>query len=270
MALLPGTALAASGGPQDKYVISGDVLVAKGEAVGDVVVVDGDVTVRGDVHGDLVAIAGDVTIRGTVTGNVDVIGGHLTLGRRAHVGGDVNWAQNRPVLAAGAVVQGKVKKVGTGSISTPGFEVALGFWVITTISYLLAGLFLLLLAPRAGDAVVRAARAGRGRAIITGILLFIFLPIIAVILLVTVVGTPLGIGLLLALGPIYAIGYLSSGLLLGRRFVKSGGVILAFIVGMVILRILALIPLVGLLVTLLATIFGLGAAFVAMRRTRIA
>ena len=44
--LLPAGAQAAAG-PQDRYVVSGDVLVAKGETVGDLVVLDGNVVVRG-------------------------------------------------------------------------------------------------------------------------------------------------------------------------------------------------------------------------------
>jgi hypothetical protein len=265
--LLPAGAQAA-GGPQDRYVVSGDVLVAKGETVGDLVVLDGNVVVRGAVHGDIVAIGGDVTLRGTVTGDVVTIAKRATLGRRARVGGDVKWVQDRPVVAPGAVVTGKVKRFDAGSFGTPGIEVAIGFWLAVTISFVLGGLLLVLLAPGLFDGVVRAARAGRGRAIIAGILLLILLPIIAVALLVTVIGAPLGIGLLLAVGPLYAIAYIASAMVLGRRVVKSGGRVAAFLAGLGILRLIALIPFVGSLIGLLATIFGLGALFVALRHAR--
>ncbi|MEA2265164.1 MAG: hypothetical protein QOE27_747, partial [Solirubrobacteraceae bacterium] len=108
----------------------------------------------------------------------------------------------------------------------------------------------------------------RGAAIIGGILLFILLPILAVVLLVTVVGTPLGIGLLLALGPLYAIAYIASAIVLGSRIRKAGGVIGGFVIGMLVLRVIALIPILGGLVSLLAVIFGLGSLFVALRRAR--
>ncbi len=265
--LLPAGAQAASG-PQDRYVVSGDVLVAKGETVGDLVVLDGNILVRGTVHGDIVALGGDVTLRGTVTGDVVTIAKRATLGRRARVGGDVKWLQDRPVVAPGAVVSGKVKRFDAGTFGTTGIEVAIGFWLAVTISFLLGGLLLLLLAPGLFDGVVRGARSGRGGAIIAGILLFILLPILAIVLLVTVVGTPLGIGLLLALGPIYAIAYIASAMVLGRRVVKSGGRAVAFIAGLAILRVIALIPFLGGLISLLATIFGLGTLFVSLRRAR--
>jgi cytoskeletal protein CcmA (bactofilin family) len=268
LAFLPSAAAAAPS-PQDKVVVSGDVLVAKGETVGDVVVIDGNVVVRGTVHGDLVAISGDVTIRGVVTGDVVTVAKRATLGRRARIGGSLKWEQDRPVVAPGAVVSGKVEKL-SSSFGTPGLEVAIGFWLIVSLSFIIGGLILVVIAPAAADAAVRAARASTGATVITGILALILLPIIAVALLFTVVGTPIGIGLLLVLGPLYAVAYIAGAMLLGRRIRKSAGRVGAFLVGMVILRLLALIPGVGTLISLIATIFGLGALFVAMRRARTA
>jgi cytoskeletal protein CcmA (bactofilin family) len=267
LVLLPSSAVAAVPAPQDKVVVSGDVLVAKGETVGEVVVIDGNVVVRGTVHGDVVAVSGDVTVRGVVTGDVVTVAKRATLGRRARIGGSLKWVQDRPVVAPGAVVGGKVEKL-TSSFGTPGLEIVIGFWLVVTISFILGGLLLLLIAPAAADAAVRAARASTGATVVSGLLALILLPIIAFALLFTVVGTPIGIGLLLVLGPLYAVAYIAGALLLGRRIRKSAGRVGAFLVGMVILRLLALIPGVGALISLIATVFGLGALFVAMRRAR--
>jgi hypothetical protein len=45
-------------------------------------------------------------------------------------------------------------------------------------------------------------------------------------------------------------------------------VIGGFVIGMLVLRVIALIPILGGLVSLLAVIFGLGSLFVALRRAR--
>jgi hypothetical protein len=269
--LLPASAMAAPGDPQDKVVAYGDVVVAPGETVGDLVVIHGDVLVRGTVHGDLVDVDGNVTIRGAVGGDVVTIAKRAVLGRRAHVGGDIKWVNDRPLVSPGAVVAGKIKRFSdTSSFSVSTFEFALGFWVITTVSLLLAGLLLLLLAPRAADAIISAARSRTGASIISGIVVLIGFPILAVVLLVTVVGTPLGLGMLLVYAPLLAIGYLAAALVFGRRLRKSSGRIGAFLVGLLILRLLALIPILGALISLVATVFGLGAVFVATRRARTA
>jgi hypothetical protein len=49
---------------------------------------------------------------------------------------------------------------------------------------------------------------------------------------------------------------------------KQGGRILAFVIGLLILRVLALVPFLGGLVWFLATILGLGALLVAAQRAR--
>jgi len=270
LASLPASALGASPTkPPDRIVLSGDVLVAKGETVGDVVVGKGNVIVRGEIHGDLVVIDGDATLRGSVGGDLVTGSGTATLGRRARIGGDIKWLTHRPVLAGGATVVGKVRRFDTGTFGAlPSFAILAGFWLIASVSFVLGGLLLLWFAPTSGPAVLRAARDSRGRAIIAGIALLILLPVVTGLLLVSVVGTPLGIGLLLAVLPIYGVAYMAGAFVLGHRVVGSGGRFRAFLAGMVILRLFALIPVLGALISLVATVFGLGTLFVAARRAR--
>jgi ABC-type xylose transport system permease subunit len=104
-----------------------------------------------------------------------------------------------------------------------------------------------------------------------GLLAFFAIPIVAVILLVTILGLPLGVLLLLALAPIYALGYTTSAWALGRRILgASGNRFVAFIAGLAILRVLALIPILGGLLWFAATVFGLGLLVVAASRGRAA
>lgn len=93
------------------------------------------------------------------------------------------------------------------------------------------------------------------------------LPLIAIAAMITVIGLPLGIVLLLLVLPLYVFGYLTAALVLGSAVLKKGR-ILAFAVGLVILQLLTLIPIAGGLVGFLATLFGLGVLFVAVIRAR--
>ena len=78
--------------------------------------------------------------------------------------------------------------------------------------------------------------------------------------MMTLLGLPLGIVLLLALLPMYAIGYTTSAWLLGRAIVRPPrGRFLAFLAGWGILRAIALVPVLGVLAWLGAAVFGLGA-----------
>lgn len=265
--LLPAasaSAAAAGDDDGDRIVLVGSVLVDREEAAGDIVVVDGDVTIRGTVTGDVIVVDGDVTIRGSVAGDVVTVSGLATLGRRGRVSGDIVYADDKPVQAPGSQVGGEVKKLKIGDASIVG---AIGLWIGFTVSLLLLGLVLLLLAPRAGEAVLRTGREKPLIAALVGLLAFFLLPVIAIAACVTVIGLPLGIVLLLLILPLYVIGYLTSALVVGGLILKRAG-ILAFIVGLVILQLLTLIPIAGGLIGFLVTIFGLGVLLVSLFRAR--
>lgn len=257
---------AAAGGDDDgdRIVLVGSVLVDRDETAGDIVVVDGDVTIRGNVTGDVIVVDGNVTIRGSVAGDVVTVRGLATLGRRGRVAGDIVYADDRPVRAPGSRVEGEIKKFDFGDAGIIG---AIGAWIALTISLLLLGLILLLLAPRAGEAVARTGREKPLIAALVGLLAFFLLPVIAIAACVTIIGLPLGIVLLLLILPLYAIGYLTTALVVGRLILKKAR-ILAFVVGIVILQLLTLIPFAGGLIGFLATIFGLGVLLLTLLRAR--
>jgi hypothetical protein len=261
---LPAGALAASG-PDRRIVVEGPVLVDRGETTSDVYVADGDVTVRGTVDGDLAVASGDVTIRGRVTGTVVTLAGTATLGRAAIVDGDLLYADEKPQVAPGAKVGGDVKKLKADDAGT---AVRIGVWVAVTVSTLVFGLLLLLLFPRAADAVARTAKARTGMTALTGVLAFILIPLVGFAVLFTVVGIPLGIGLLLAWLPLYGLAYTASAFIAGRLVVRTGTRVLAFVVGVVILRVLAIVPFLGELAWTVATVFGLGALLTSALRAR--
>jgi cytoskeletal protein CcmA (bactofilin family) len=264
--ILPASAYAA--GAKERIVIIGDVLVDRAQTTKDVLVADGDVTVRGTVDGDLAVADGDVTVRGHVTGDVVTLAGRATLGRRAQVDGDVVYADKKPQVAPGAQVGGKVKKFDPENVAGGALALKFAVWLAVTISMLVLGLLLLVLFPRAADAIARVAKARTGRAALVGLLTFFLIPIIGFVALITVVGIPLGIGLLLALLPIYGLAYTASAYVVGRQVAKKGTPILAFLAGLAILRVLAFVPFLGGLVWFLATILGLGALLVAGRAAR--
>lgn len=262
-----GPALAADDTPDDRIVLSGPVLVDRGETVGDVVVLDGDVLIRGTVRGDVIAASGDVTIRGRVGGDVVTGEGRATLGRAARVSGDLVYFDKKPVVAPGAKVSGEVNKIDGGEVGDALAALAFGIWVAFSVSLLLFGLVLLLLAPRAGEAIARTAKARWGMAIGIGFAVFILLPIVAVGLSFTLIGTPLGVILLVSLIPLFAMAYVSSAFAVGRLILKSS-TIPAFLVGMLILCLLTLVPFLGGVVATLAIIFGLGLLFTTLIRAR--
>jgi hypothetical protein len=254
-------------------IITGDADVGPRESVADVIVVDGDVTVGGTVRDNVVAVAGDVRVRGRVGGDVLTFGGRLTALPGARIEGDVSYGDERPLISPRARVAGDIKEEGWNdgldSLALAGLIGHFALWLAVTLSTLVLGLLLLVVAPQAADATRAAFRGRAGLAVAVGLGLFIGLPLLAVVAIATLVGLPLGIALLMALLPFWAVGYVAGAWLLGRRLVgEPRHRFVSFFAGWGILRAAALIPVAGWLVSLAAVVVGLGALGVAIGNAR--
>ena len=261
-------ALAAADEPKDRVVVSGDVVVTEGEIVGDIVIFDGSVEVEGHVHGSVVAFSGPVRISGTVTDSVIAFDGVATIEDGATVQGDV-FSTRDPIVESGATVEGEAARWDIGMFGGIYDVVShLMFWLAGTVSTLILGLFMVFFAPRALDSARRLSEERRASVIGMGLAVFFGLPMLALGIMVTLVGVPLGLAIVLALALIYPIGYVTSTTLLGAAIRPTSERAVSFIIGWTILRLIALVPFVGGLVWTAASIFGLGALTVAAWRAR--
>jgi hypothetical protein len=80
-----------------------------------------------------------------------------------------------------------------------GFASRVAWWIGYSVSTLVLGLLLLLLAPALDPAIVRVMRERMGGAIGFGVAVFFLPPVMAVLFLVVIVAIPLGLFLMLAL-----------------------------------------------------------------------
>ena len=254
---------------RDQIVFSGDVLVRRGEQVGEVVVVSGRVLVAGVVRGDVVVLNGRIQVTGQVSGSVVSVSGPVALGSSSHVRGDV-IAGEEVVLQEGAKVDGDIREDVTFALNRP-IEALGRFapWVAVWASVLALGLVLLLLAPRGADAVAGAARSAPWASLGWGVAVFLLLPVLGALAVVSLVWLPLGLGLLGALFLLYSVGIAWSAFALGRLMWREPrGRVLAFAFGWSILAAIAVIPWVGGVVWVGAAVVGLGAMMVGAWRAR--
>jgi hypothetical protein len=262
--------------------VSGDVVVERGEVVtGPVAAIDGSVVVRGTVTDYVVVGDGDLTVSGRVTrsvvvvhgnavisgrvrGDVVAITGRVTVTRTGSVGGDV-VSRRDPQIARGTV-DGDVRGVDLRGIFT---GVIIGFlaylWLAVTILIAVLGLVFVGLLPRAADT---AAAAGKrvGASFGWGLTIGVVGPLVALFVVATVLGLPLGFTMLSGLNVLAPLGYVTACLIFGRWFVKgtsNRARIGAFFAGFGILRLVALLPGVGLLVWLVVCVYGIGAVSMA-------
>jgi hypothetical protein len=272
VALAPGAFAQDDDGPDtdDQIVLNGRLVVPEGETVQTAVIFNGDATIDGTVADLLVVFNGRTEITGMVGEDVIVFNGSVVLRSGSRVGGDV-ISRQAPQIEDGATVGGSVDDLATRwDFWNVTFVGRLGWWLAYSVSTLVLGLVLLLLAPGLDPASIRSLRDRLGGTIGFGLLVFVVLPIVAVLLFVTIVGIPLGLFLLLALALVYSIGYVVGALALGRRVVKEDSSrYLAFLVGWGGLRLIGLIPFLGGLAWLVGTVLGLGTLWVARTKPAV-
>lgn len=254
---------------RDQVVLHGSLFVPDGQTVGAAVIFDGPATVDGTVTKSLVVFNGDVEISGTVRRDVVVFNGEVVLHSGAQVGGNL-VTQNAATIEQGATVGGDEQRIATKfDFGDIGVVSRFAWWLAYSISTLILGLLLLVFAPGIDLPIARAARERTGASIGYGVLVFLLFPVVSVLLLVTVVGLPLGLFLLLGLGLIYSVGYVIGAHAIGRLILKeSPSRFVAFLAGWGIARVVGLIPVLGGTAWAVVALFGLGVALVAARGAR--
>ncbi len=253
---------------------------------GPVVSVDGNATVNGTsndgvlvisgearigsnalIKGDVLVIDGTARISGHVTDDVIVLHGRAIVLDGATVGGDVK-STKQPRVERGARVRGSVEKVDTtGTFTAFGIRILGLFWLAVTVSTAVLGLLFVALLPRAAQTTSRIGRGSVTKSVGVGLLVAIGVPVVALVAAITVVGLPFSLGTFGALGILHALGYVAGAYCFGRILVKEPkSRIGAFFAGWGILRAVALIPGIGVLVWIAASVWGIGALTIAAWR----
>ena len=259
---------------QDLVVTGGTIDVGSGATIGrDLVVAGGTATVSAPIARRVQMSAGSLTLRNHVGGDVRGRVDHLKLDG-AQVGGNLDYTSNNSVEQVnGGHVTGTI----TRHTPTDRGDAGNGFlgWLRGLIGIFALGLLLIFLLPGLSSRAIDTERAQPWASLGIGAGIFVITPIVA--LIVFVIGIFVGgwwLGLLLI--PLWilalAVGFAISGFLLGRLIFARlgwGGYHDAFALlgGLFVLTIVALIPVIGFLIGLVAVILGAGAlALVVTRR----
>jgi hypothetical protein len=260
--------------------INGDVRVAEGETESNVVVIRGDLVVDGRVRDQIWVINGDAVIgdTGVVDGDINIIRGDLSLAGGSRVN-DVTLYDSDIDREQGATVDGDISRENGIQWGFAATAFWIYVWLSMTAAVVLAGL---IFAAVGGSQLTRASYAltsDAAMSILAAVVIWIGAPLLAVLAFVTLVGIPFAIGVLLvALPALWFLGYIVSGVRIGLAITRRGAEdpdatdvhpYLAALVGLLILQIIALIPVLGWIIVILAGVYGAGGlALIAARGFR--
>jgi len=262
---------------RDFVVFASDMTMSGKAAIsGDLVMGLGTATINGRIAGNIRGNVGQATISGEVGGNVDLTSGSLIVASGARIQGGLTYtSENQAVIQSGASI------AGTTAHKVPVKEPARTFWssavwqVLGFLMILVLGIIFVLIASRRVAALANSVQSRPWQTLGLGAVILIVTPIAAIIVMITVIGLPLGLISLVLYGIALYLSQVPIGLLIGRLIIRRkpelesrGMMIAALALGLFILFVLRLIPFVGWIVTLLTIVFGLGALITASRNPR--
>lgn len=260
-------------------VAGGNVDVNDSALVGrSVVAAGGRVRVAAPVAADAKIAAGSVTVSNAVKGNLHAVTGDLRLTSKAAIAGDLTyWSQTDASIDPGATVAGVVTrkalpehvgpKPGTLFAAVAGLLVLVK--LVSFVSTLVLGLLFLYVLPRYTGSAVAVLRQRPWASLGIGFIAFVVTPAAAGILLITVLGAPLGLSVaalyLVALYVVRVFAIVWVGTAVFAWMGKQVRPVWALVIGLVLYAIATLIPFIGWFVTFLVILFGLGASLLADR-----
>lgn len=238
----------------------------------------GNVTFDGRSEGGARLTGGAVTVNGTVTGDLILQGGRIVIGPTAAISGNVIVRSlNEPTVDPNATIGGTVRLEAPSTwwdrAMFESWPFRFGFAAFIALSTFVAGIVLMILGRGTFEDAVTIARVKVVSSFLIGLVSLILLPIVAAILMATVVGIPAGLALLFALPVLLVASYAvaATGLtdLIFNRPQSpriAGRTVVFLIVGAIILGLVSLIPAVGSILLLLLVIWGAGAFLRSARR----
>lgn len=257
---------------RDHTMLGGDVRIG-GTLLGDLQMFGGTLTIDGVVDGDVFTFGTAITVgpSGSVTGNLDAVGGSIEGLRPDAVGGQL-MVRTRDHSAQAIADAGLLGPFAGGS--TPSlFSLALQLSLL--IMWLVGAVLLTIASGREIRATSIEIRKSPGHTFLLGLVAFTSFVLTAIVLSY-LIPFLVGIPLLLALGAFgifvkifgmvavfHAIGTVVAAprtreQLEKRRFLR--GDLAMAIAGLLILGLIRLVPVVGVILWMLASVFGIGAA----------
>ena len=249
----------------------------------------GNGEVRGKVGRDLTAAGGNILISGNIGRNAKLWVDQnvkqqnqfnknnvpLSIADKSTIGGNLEYTSSKTAdISPDASIKGEVKhKAPKNKEANKSFAGFYGWMkIVSLFSYLIIGLVLVSLWREETIHITDLMREKIGPSFGWGLIVLFLTPIIIIALMFTLIGIPLAL-ILFAIWMIAVyVSKIIAGIYIGRELIerfwrrKSKSLITAMVIGIIILWIVCMIPLIGWLICLLATLWGLGGIWLFFRK----
>lgn len=243
----------------DALLACGTCRLGEASRVGvDALVSGGEIDLSGAVARGLRVAGEKVRLAGTTGGDAQVRAGTLHITPSVSMASLVYGARETPSLPAGVRI-GRIEHRTEWAMSRPS---RFGGDLAAALMALVTGLVLLWLLPKQAAALQQRIEQRPGAALLYGAALALAGPLAIILAMITVVALPLAMGAVACYTGGMYLGFLGSAALLGQTLLRQAKrpttPLRSFVFGLAVLSLLRLIPVLGVLVNLTATLAGLG------------
>jgi hypothetical protein len=248
--------------------VNGALDVPTGSNLDVAVVVSGTATISGDAE-TVVVVNGTATIAGATVEHLVVVDGRADLLDGTTVTGTVTTVDGSVTTAGGAAITGRwtSPEADLGAFMLLIIPLMLAFTVGLAIATVVAALLVAAFGARQVRDVEGLISDRPGHVLVAGIVGTIGLPIVSVLLILTVIGAPIGFAMLFGVLPVLAfLAWIVAAIWIGDWIVarasgqrEPGRPYRAAVVGVIVLSFASMLP----FVSAIATLFGMGGLLLA-------
>jgi len=267
---------------RDLVVGSSQLLVSStGQISGDLVFGTSSAEVIGSIGDSISGASSEVTLASNIGGDINLTVDRLTITSGADIQGNIEYTSpNEASIQSGAVIRGDVshlipKRPDEANGIMAGIVGTVVWKILSYLMIFIIGIILILIAKKRMAIMQKAIQGSPWQTLGWGALILIATPIAAIIVMITVIGLPLGIISLVLWGIALYLSQIPVALLIGRliirqnREIDSTGIMIASLaLGLFLLFALRLIPVFGWIISLLVIVFGLGSLITSIGRVR--
>lgn len=260
--------------------VAGNVQLLASATIGNnVVVTAGNVDLSSKIGSNVTVVASNLRISSYIGNNIQAYVGQLRITSKAYIGGGIDYRSSTTVwLDQGAVIEGTITHhpslvheliQGTWiqSLLVGGKVVAL---LMNFIYTLVVGLILIKMFPKNLENALHVLKANPWKAFSWGLMLLFLLPLASLILLMTILGVPFALTLIAAniigfyTAKIYTVFWASNHIF--SKFKMRANRLPVLTLGLILYFIVTSIPVLGVIVSFAAMLFGVGAGVLAQAK----
>jgi len=265
-----GETLTITGEPQkDVFVFGNSILIDKGSVLNrDAFLFAKSAKVYGDIKRDANIFAGNFSLTGRIERNLYANSNDIRISKNSVVAGNFNYeSTNDAFIETGATINGATQKqVPSPTVVKAKTFIDYALDIMFTLGVALVfWAFLLLIAPKLTGKFALLLENNPGKSAGFGAIALFTVLIVSIILMFTVIGIPLGIILLSVYAiMMYLAFYMSAGafgIIIFKYIFKLGDLhknLWYVLAGVLITKLLSMVPIIGWIFSLAATIFGFG------------